>query len=257
MLHPETRPPIFQISPPTMATVLESLERSVAAVTIDIVAAEAGKAALEARISTLKHERRRLEAELARELATAAAGKTPQRIVQRELLEEPASLASASDPVPHHGSGALAEPRAWGAGHAAASAADAPVTASRKRKRKGSASPPPPPPRATAAPEVWEAAATANTASRSGSASGGDGHGCSFCEERFPTPSTLAIHERAHAVEKPYACSMCPKRFAQKSHVVPHERSHTGEKPYACSVCPVRFPTSSAEGRHVRMQHAI
>ena len=45
---------------PKMATILARLKRSVAAVTIDIVAAEAGKAALEARISTLKHERRRL-----------------------------------------------------------------------------------------------------------------------------------------------------------------------------------------------------
>ena len=53
-----------------MATFLESLKRSVAAVTIDIDEAEAGKAALEARIRTLKQERQRLEAALARQLAT-------------------------------------------------------------------------------------------------------------------------------------------------------------------------------------------
>ena len=65
-----------------MATILDSLKRSVAAVIIDIEAAEAGKAALEARIGTLKHERQRLEAELARELA-AAMGETRQSAVYR------------------------------------------------------------------------------------------------------------------------------------------------------------------------------
>ena len=44
--------------------------------TIDIEMAEAGKAALEARISTLKRERQRLEAELARELAKAVGQNT-------------------------------------------------------------------------------------------------------------------------------------------------------------------------------------
>ena len=54
---------------------IEGLKRAFAAVTIDLEASEAEKAALETRISMLKRERRRLEAELTRELA--AAGKTP------------------------------------------------------------------------------------------------------------------------------------------------------------------------------------
>ena len=82
-----------------MATILDSLKRSVADVIIGIEAAEAGKAALEARISTLKLERQRLEAELARELA-AAVGKTPQSVVHPSLSRlEPAPYASASDPA--------------------------------------------------------------------------------------------------------------------------------------------------------------
>ena len=65
---------------------IESLKRSVAGVT------EAGKAALEARISTLKYERQQLEPELARELA--AAGNTPQNIMERPSLNIDMSLAS-------------------------------------------------------------------------------------------------------------------------------------------------------------------
>ena len=50
-------------------------KRAFGDVTIDLEASEAEKAALETRISLLQRERRRLEAELTRELA--AAGKTP------------------------------------------------------------------------------------------------------------------------------------------------------------------------------------
>ena len=56
----------------------------------------------------------------------------------------------------------------------------------------------------------------------------------------------LAIHERAHAGEKPYACSMCPRRFSQKGSVPPHERTHTGERLYACSMCPKWFTNKVA-----------
>ena len=50
---------------------LDGLKRAFAAVTIDLEASEAEKAALETRIRLLKRERRRLEAELTRELAAA------------------------------------------------------------------------------------------------------------------------------------------------------------------------------------------
>ena len=112
---------------------IEGLKRAFAAVTIDLEASEAQKAALETRISMLKHERRRLQAELTRELADA--GMTPPSIMQPSLVAG-ASSASASDTGPHHGPGPLADTHACGVGQAVWSTADAPVTASRKRKRK-------------------------------------------------------------------------------------------------------------------------
>ena len=107
--------------------------------TIDLEASEAEKAALETRISLLKRERRRLEAELTRELAAAGKTPPPTSIMQQPSLVEAASSASASDTGPYHGSGSVADTHAGGVGHAAWSVADAPVTASRKRKRKAPA----------------------------------------------------------------------------------------------------------------------
>ena len=106
---------------------------------IDLEASEAEKAALETRISLLKRERRRPEAELTRELAAAGKTPPPTSIMQQPSLVEAASSASASDTGPHHGPGPLADTHTGGVGQAAWSAADAPVTASRKRKRKGKA----------------------------------------------------------------------------------------------------------------------
>ena len=133
----------------TIESFIEFLSRSVAAVGVDIVAAEAGKAALETRISLLKRERQRLEAELARELATAA-GKQPQSSSTQNILlpaaQSPAvapassASASASGPVPHHTAGVFAEPRPREAGKAAPSVAGG-GKGGRKRKRQNAATP--------------------------------------------------------------------------------------------------------------------
>ena len=104
---------------------IEDLNRAFAAVTIDLEASEAEKAALETRISLLKRERRRLEAELTRELEAAGKTPPPTSIMQPSLVESAASAASASDAGPHHGPGPLADTHADGAGQAAWSAADA------------------------------------------------------------------------------------------------------------------------------------
>ena len=86
--------------------------------TIDIEASEAKKAALETRISMLKHERQRLEAELTRELAAAGGKKTPPQSMmhQSSLVEEAVSSASAPDAGPHHGQGLLAAAQSLGVG---------------------------------------------------------------------------------------------------------------------------------------------
>ena len=119
---------------------IEGLKRAFAAVTIDLEASEAEKAALETRISLLKRERRRLEAELTRELAAAGKTPPPTSTVQQPSLVEAASSASASDTGPDHRSGPVADIQPWSVEQAAcAAAADAPVTSSWKRKRNGKA----------------------------------------------------------------------------------------------------------------------
>ena len=222
---------------PTM-NAIEDLKRVLAAVTINLTASKAEKAALKTRISLLKRERRRLEAAFTRELA---AGKPPPPIgimQQPSLVESAASAALASDAGPHHGTGPAADTTdAGGAGSAAWSAADAPVAASRKRKRAGKA----------------KAAAPAATAAIFEQAQTGEKpYACSMCPKTFGRKSHFVRHERTHTGDKPYACSMCPRRFGQKCHVAPHERTHTSEKPYACSMCPRRFTKKSNVAPHER-----
>ena len=176
---------------------IEGLKRAFAAVTIDLEASEAEKAALETRISLLKRERRRLEAELTRELAAAGKTRPPTSIMQQPSLVEAASSATASDAGPYHwpyhGPGPLADTHTDGVNQAACAAADTPITASRKRKRKGKAP-------ATAAPAaIFEQAHN-----------GEKPYACSLCPKRFGRKSHVAPHERTHTGEKPYACSMCP-----------------------------------------------
>ena len=194
---------------------IEGLKRAFAAVTIDLEASEAQKAALETRISLLKRERRRLDAEITRELAAAGKTPPPTGMMQPSMVEAASSAsASASDAGPCHGPGPLADRQPCDIGQAASSAADAPVTASRKRKRKGKA------PATAATTAVFDQAHT-----------GKKPYACSMCLRRFAEKSNLVRHERTHTGEKPYACSMCPMRFSDKSAVPKHERTHAGEKP--------------------------
>ena len=217
---------------------IEGLKRAFAAVTIDLEASEAEKAALETRISLLKRERRRLDAEITRELAAAGKTPPPTSMMQPSMVEAASSAsASASDAGPCHGPGPLADPQPCDVGQAGWSAADAPVTASRKRKRKGKGKAP---------------ATAATTAIFDQAHTGEKSYACSMCPMRFIKKSSVAPHERTHTGEKPYACSMCPRRFTDKGNVPRHERTHTGEKPYACSMCPRRFAQESDLPKHAR-----
>ena len=190
---------------------IEGLKRAFAAVTIGLEASEAEKAALETRISLLKRERRRLVAELTRELAAAGKTPPPTSIMQPSLVEAASSASSASDAGPHHGMGPLAETHAGGVGQTAwSAAADTPVTASRKRKRKDKA----PATAATATAAIDEQAPT-----------GEKPYACSMCPKRFSHKGNVAPHERTHTGEKPYGCLYCGKSFATSGTARKHERT--------------------------------
>ncbi|XP_077322663.1 gastrula zinc finger protein XlCGF66.1-like [Lithobates pipiens] len=68
---------------------------------------------------------------------------------------------------------------------------------------------------------------------------------CLQCGKCFLNTSELAVHHRAHTVEKPYACMQCKKTFSRKSNLAIHVRTHTGEKPFSCAVCGKCFSSSS------------
>ena len=246
-------PPKVQQPPSPTMHAIEDLKRAFTAVTIDLEASEAEKAALETRISLLKRERRRLEAELTRELA--AAGKTPPPTSIMPSLVEAVSSASASDAGPHHGPGPVADTNPWRVDQAACAAADAAVAASKKRKRKAPATAPTSPngekPYACSmCPKRFTS--KGHVAPHERTHTGEKPYACSMCPRRFAHKNAVPPHERTHTGEKPYACSMCPRRFSDKSQVVPHERTHTGEKPYACSMCPMRFTSKGNVARHER-----
>ena len=56
-------------------------------------------------------------------------------------------------------------------------------------------------------------------------------HECDVCEKMFVSPSSLAIHMRIHANEKPYECDVCEKIFRRAGSLKSHMHIHTNERP--------------------------
>ena len=53
---------------------------------------------------------------------------------------------------------------------------------------------------------------------------------CRFCGKCWRSRSALAVHERRHTGEKPYACGVCGQRFSEIGSMKFHERTHSGER---------------------------
>ncbi len=66
----------------------------------------------------------------------------------------------------------------------------------------------------------------------------------------------LAIHERAHLGDKPFACQYCPYRAVQKGAIMIHERIHTGEKPYGALAQGACLPACLLACAHTHTQRA-
>ncbi|CAH8584115.1 unnamed protein product [Schistosoma turkestanicum] len=67
---------------------------------------------------------------------------------------------------------------------------------------------------------------------------------CGVCGKNFSSTNSLAIHQRLHQNNMPYACQLCFANFAQKSHLKLHLDSHHAyveldktPKPFVCKTC--------------------
>ncbi|XP_038570996.1 zinc finger protein OZF-like isoform X6 [Micropterus salmoides] len=87
----------------------------------------------------------------------------------------------------------------------------------------------------------------------SGCITGEKPFGCSECDKRFYTKSSLRQHMKIHTGQKPFSCSVCGKRFFESSDLIKHFRVHTGEKPFSCPVCKNRFSDRSNLYSHMKI----
>uniref|UniRef100_A0A663M484 C2H2-type domain-containing protein n=1 Tax=Athene cunicularia TaxID=194338 RepID=A0A663M484_ATHCN len=52
---------------------------------------------------------------------------------------------------------------------------------------------------------------------------------CPECDKRFKSQTALAIHERSHTGERPFACARCGKAFPSKGDLKRHQKTHAGK----------------------------
>ena len=81
-------------------------------------------------------------------------------------------------------------------------------------------------------------------------------HSCDFCGKGFMQQSTLNLHLKKHAGEKPFTCGICNEAFSTKNLLVIHMKSHVVNKPYKCKLCETSFATSHEIISHRKKVHA-
>lgn len=81
---------------------------------------------------------------------------------------------------------------------------------------------------------------------------------CDFkgCDRAFPDVGSVNRHKRTHSDERPYVCQHCGKAFKMQNHLREHMRLHTGERPFVCEYCGAGFAQSNGLKSHSK-QHSL
>ncbi|KAM5140548.1 uncharacterized protein ACMZJ9_014419 [Mantella aurantiaca] len=70
--------------------------------------------------------------------------------------------------------------------------------------------------------------------------------------ETFPAAGP-DLHQKAHAIKRPYSCPQCGKSYTKKSNLVEHISAHNGEKLHPCPECGKFFTQKSYLGQHLKI----